>query len=391
MYNRTLSFILVIGVIISISTITAPLVSAAPVVYKSHAIDRQSGNFTGLKITYTLPSSGHQFRNANSGCINHPMWMTYPSGAWVEIGLQQCFNEANNTFHTYQFALAGGQGQWGPAAYQYTVGSTVTLELRKINTSTWGFYINGNQVWTKSHSDYTQSTGNVEYGLEVDSPAFGATTAYYNSIQYQTTLNGQYNNKNWWNPIMNSAAPERYYINGQANYPSSWAYGYGLPARLNWSGVSFFGLGAKNLNVTNVWDSREAEDYSGLQHIEAIANYTTSDGQNKRYVAGWHQDDAVELIMQVTTNPFWLHVIGISDKPGPVTMNIYVDGTYRGQMSLTHNDNARHLTIATFNIAGIATNKPHTIAVEFANDYSTGSGDNDRNFFIDLIGITPPQ
>jgi hypothetical protein len=82
----------------------------------------------------------------------------------------------------------------------------------------------------------------------------------------------------------------------------------------------------------------------------------------------------------------FLHLIGIADRPGPVILNIYIDGYYKGQVSWSNNDNARHLTIGQY--PGIPYGV-HFMAVEFANDATTGSGaDGDRNFYLDVLGVT---
>lgn len=134
--------------------------------------------------------------------------------------------------------------------------------------------------------------------------------------------------------------------------------------------------------VTPINTAREAERYWGHSHMDSVMN--TPFGQTGTYVAGWHPGDKVEYLMEFGSVNENLHLIGISDKPGPVLMNIYIDGYYKRQMQWVENDNKRHLRVDK--IPGI-TFGTHAIAIEFVNDQAGASGDLDRNFYIDVIGV----
>ena len=143
----------------------------------------------------------------------------------------------------------------------------------------------------------------------------------------------------------------------------------------------------RTTDVTPANVAREAEHFWGHSHMDIIED--SPFGQTGRYITGWHQGDKVEYLM---TFGSWygysienLHLIGISDRPGPVTLNIYVDGKYQRQIQWTEDDNQRHLRVEK--IPGIFWGM-HAIAIEFANDVRncTNSHDCDRNFYFDMLG-----
>lgn len=148
---------------------------------------------------------------------------------------------------------------------------------------------------------------------------------------------------------------------------------------------SALGVGAyQSTSSTPVGTARQAEVYWGFGGMEFVQN--TPFGQSGLYVVGGHGGDKMEHLMDFGGAYQYLQLIGIADKPGPVTMNIYIDGYYKGQMSWSSNDNARHLTVKGF--PGLAQTS-HAIAVEFFNDYVApgGGDDNDRNFYFDVLGV----
>jgi len=139
-----------------------------------------------------------------------------------------------------------------------------------------------------------------------------------------------------------------------------------------WSGAS-----------TPVFTARQAEVYWGFAGMDDVRNQPFN--QPGLYATGYTTGDKIEYLMDFGGSYQFLHLVGIADKPAPVTMNIYIDGYYRGQMQWGHNDNARHLAIATF--SGLSSGS-HAIAIEFANDAPGGSTDTDRNFYLDELGVT---
>lgn len=384
--------VLIIIVATTILSLTASEVHAhPPVVSKHYAYNSGSGNFAGLKATYIVPSIDPEIFGS-SNCINHPMWIRYPDGAWVEIGIAKCATDPAGKYHLYGFALPiAGTGYWSPFADEVNLGSTVNLELRKINSTTWGFYVNSILRWQVSHSNFDRATSIAQMGLEVASPSFRPSTARASNIQFLPAAFPNWMTWSAWNPNLEDSTPEGYYIgkvNNNAYDIQTW--GYGLPTVTGWGGANTFQLGQKNMGKTRPLESREAEDYSGISHIDAINWKTAANGEQAIFAMGWHQGDKAEYIIEIPSNPFNLCIILISDKPGPILLNIYVDNVYRGQMNYwAENDNNRHVWCQAFNIGGLKVSHVHAIGVEFANDYYAGPGDNDRNFYLDVLGVAP--
>lgn len=384
--SLALAFVGAVTVLIVFSTPA----SAETIYDNAYAINRVGGNFTGIKATFTVPSVEPTLPGPGA-CINHPLWVIYPNNDWVEIGIAKCYGEQAGKYHVYGGRLAYGQWQWMPASDQLNLGQQVQLEIRKTSSNTWEWFINGVSRWLQSSSAFTGPTNRLETGMEVQSYTFRAETATTGGIHFQVTIGGLYYPVDVWNPDTGDSTPERYYIYITPGIPSTqWTYGYGLPSLTNWNGAQTFGLGHKDVLMSPTGDVREAELYAGYFGIDNIVWKTTSDGLSNIYVVAWNQWDRVEWVMEIPSNPFRFHLIGVSDKPGPVLINVYVDGVYRAQVSLAHDDNARHLVIQDITVPGLKTHHAHAIAVEFANDYYGGGGDLDRNMFVDVTAILAP-
>jgi hypothetical protein len=164
--------------------------------------------------------------------------------------------------------------------------------------------------------------------------------------------------------------------------------GSGLGSKTGWNGPDTLGPGPgqKNMGMTLNDVGVNAYRYAGEQGIDAVASYTGADGQTNMDMWGYHSFDRSENILKVASNPVKIAVITVADKPGPVLVNLYVNGSYVGQMSFDNNDNSRHLRIYTVNSASFRVGKAHAFAYEFANDYYGGVGaDNDRNMLLDIM------
>lgn len=153
------------------------------------------------------------------------------------------------------------------------------------------------------------------------------------------------------------------------------------------NGTNSFSLngGTHTNDVTPVWTVREAERYWGHSHIDAVLNNPFS--ESGTYLLGWNRGDKVEYRMDFGGTYENLHLIGISDMPGPIEMNIYIDGYFQDTMQWIENDNSRHLRVDK--ITGIPYGS-HAIAIEFKNDYCEclpWSNNVDRNFYIDMLGV----
>jgi murein DD-endopeptidase MepM/ murein hydrolase activator NlpD len=146
-----------------------------------------------------------------------------------------------------------------------------------------------------------------------------------------------------------------------------------------------FGSGAQTDEVTEPNNWRWSEWFYGHQGIDRIAWMYDSCGGNYNYVIGGHQNDLVEYLMKFGGQYSRLVLRGMASRPGPVEMEIYVDGQYRGKTAWDA-DNGCNQDVAV-EIKGIPYGT-HAIAVKFVNDYSPGGGI-DRNFFLDGLYVAP--
>ena len=156
-------------------------------------------------------------------------------------------------------------------------------------------------------------------------------------------------------------------------YPPSYP-GWGVP-------------GQYNPAATPINTAREAEQYWGLKHVDRADDNPF--GQRGRYMVSLHMGDLLEYPMYIGAACNRLHLIGISDRPTPVYVNIYVDGKYKTNMAWDFGDNQRHLIIREVpNLeAGCSV---RTVAVQFRNDqWVPGGGeDQDRNLYLDVIAVS---
>lgn len=133
--------------------------------------------------------------------------------------------------------------------------------------------------------------------------------------------------------------------------------------------------------VTPMATPRPAQRYWG--HSRMDGTITNPFRQAGTYIIGPTHGSMIEYRMQLGGSYSHLYVLAISDRPGPVTVNVYIDGLYKGQLQWAHNDNAVHLAHGQFNVVYGA----HNIALEFYPDLYQGAGaDNDRNLYLKELG-----
>ncbi|MHB0879168.1 MAG: hypothetical protein ACYC5O_24285 [Anaerolineae bacterium] len=138
--------------------------------------------------------------------------------------------------------------------------------------------------------------------------------------------------------------------------------------------------------VTPVNTSHEAEVYWGLKHVDTAQD--SPFGQPGRYMVSAHMGDMIEFPMEIGGFYSQLHLIGIADRPAPVTVNVFVDGYWKTQASWTAGINLR--AILTIPVPGVSFGD-HAVAVQFTNDSWDGGGggdDGDRNFYLDTLGVS---
>lgn len=145
--------------------------------------------------------------------------------------------------------------------------------------------------------------------------------------------------------------------------------------------------GQRTDEVTNPFATRQAERWWGHFAIEYVVSGPF--GQPGIYAKGEKQGAKTEYLMIFGgyIAPY-MNIYGIADIPAPVTMNIYIDGYYKGQLNWSQGDNARHWTGSSYYYVPYTT---HAVAIEFYNDLwqSPGGEPNDRNFYVDELFTSP--
>ncbi len=100
---------------------------------------------------------------------------------------------------------------------------------------------------------------------------------------------------------------------------------------------------------------------------------------------GFHQNDLVEYLMKFggEFNRLWLR--GMASQPGPVKMEIYIDGQYRAITAWDANSNCSQ--DVALNIQGIPYGT-HAIAIKFVNDSGGPASGFDRNMLLEGLFVT---
>jgi hypothetical protein len=147
-----------------------------------------------------------------------------------------------------------------------------------------------------------------------------------------------------------------------------------------------FGSGGQTDEVSEPETWRWSERFYGHQGIDQITWQADSCGVQHNYAIGWHRNDLVEYLMKFGGNYSRLTLRGLADRPGPVELEIYIDGNYAAT-AVWDNDNDCNQDTAV-QIADIPYGT-HAIAVKFVNDhYDPGTGA-DRNFYLDGLRVAP--
>jgi len=148
-----------------------------------------------------------------------------------------------------------------------------------------------------------------------------------------------------------------------------------------------FGDGYQTDEVTEPGNWRWSRYFYGVEGIDEIKWESDACGGRYNYAIGWHQSDLGEYLMKFGGDYSTLVLRGKADRPGPVGLNVYVDGVYKITASWDRNNNCNQ--DVKVHIPGIPYGT-HAIAVEFANDYWDGSGrpDGDRNMYLDGLLVS---
>lgn len=150
--------------------------------------------------------------------------------------------------------------------------------------------------------------------------------------------------------------------------------------------------------VTAEGVSREGEQFWGF------VNYDTANTDADHppppapgiYVRGTGRGDKGEYRMNFGGHTNTIRISGIDDTPGPVLVNVYVDGIFYTQLGWYTSDDARRQINTSIFTTPAGT---HTVAIELVEDYFDNSGcivlglplsACDRNLYIDNFLITTP-
>lgn len=133
--------------------------------------------------------------------------------------------------------------------------------------------------------------------------------------------------------------------------------------------------------ITPAGETRAAIAFYGATGLDALV---TRDGV--RYAELQHAGDVLEYLLAFGPDSEVLVLNGLADVPGPVQARVWVDSEARGTVRWPQADNQPHE--ATLALPGVAPG-PHSVAIEFIDDYwdGTGAPDGDRNLYLATLRL----
>jgi len=147
--------------------------------------------------------------------------------------------------------------------------------------------------------------------------------------------------------------------------------------------VDRLGSGGQTDSVTEPGQWRWAEHYYGYTGIDRIRWKSDGCGRSHNYAIGWHQNDLIEYLMKFGGRYNKLILRGIADRPGPVTVAVYVDAERVATAEFDDNDNCNQDVAVEIDGIDYGT---HAIAVKFVNDrYKRNRYD--RNLYLDGLKV----
>lgn len=160
---------------------------------------------------------------------------------------------------------------------------------------------------------------------------------------------------------------------------------YGLTSMTNGTAATTPPNTSQNISAFGFNQSRQAEQFWGNDMGHGLVSPHNQPGT---YIVS--QAHAL-LAEYVVSYPYGasatLLINGISDRPGPVIANIYVDGYYKGQVQWAQADNQRHLV--SFSLPYLPQGY-HLIAVQQYEAMWGSSADTTRWLYLDDLGVAPP-
>jgi hypothetical protein len=144
-----------------------------------------------------------------------------------------------------------------------------------------------------------------------------------------------------------------------------------------------FGSGHQTDEVTEPGIWRQAERFYGFIGIDAITKMRDRCGHRDTYAIGNHQNDLVEYLMKFGGQYSGLILRGLGDSPGPVKVEIYVDGLFKANPAWDKPNNCNQDVALDIPDIPYGT---HAIAVKFVNDFFRPPLD--RNLYLDALLVT---
>jgi hypothetical protein len=167
--------------------------------------------------------------------------------------------------------------------------------------------------------------------------------------------------------------PYRAYVDDlKIYYPSVQSLTQGKP-------TGSLGMGRQISEATEPETWRSALDFYGHVGFDDFGPQVDACGAITPYALAFHQDDLIEYLMKFGGEFNRLTLRGIASSPGPVKMEIYIDGDYRTTASFDADHGCNQDVTVT--LPGIPFGI-HAIAVKFVNDYADPSRGIDRNLYL---------
>jgi hypothetical protein len=177
----------------------------------------------------------------------------------------------------------------------------------------------------------------------------------------------------------NNGDPDKernFYLDGLMVIPTD-----AIPSLTNGLPKEPVGVGTQMNDITepNTW--RWSEHYYGLDGIEYILELTDQCSEVPHiYAGGSTSGVTAEYLMKFGGDYSQLVLRGIADDPGPVIMEVYIDGEVKTTAQWDDEDNCNDL--AYVKIDGIEYGT-HAIAVRYKN----GDPEKERNFYLDGLMV----
>ena len=242
-------------------------------------------------------------------------------------------------------------------------------------------------------ADEWRSFNLAAYRLESGSSLSGpwtVLTAVDNSAQQDSTTT-----------VLESNARTRYVrlfitdagVDNYARIPEFEIYGTappdeGVPSITGGEPKGPFGSGEQSDEETEPGTWRWSERFYGHQGIDQITWQADGCGVQHNYVIGLDQNDLIEYAMKFGGDYSRLILRGLADRPGPVELEIYIDGNYAAT-AVWDNDNDCNQDVAV-EIPGLPYGT-HAIAVKFVNDFYDPANGVDRNFYLDGLLVAESE